>query len=605
MKRLFMLGALSTALSFAGQPTLDPLVFVLGKTSSAETLSIKTKIPKGWHLTSNAPKSEFQIPMEANLSGAQFQFGKASYPTPVITPMPSLGFDGSWFVDSLEIKFPIEKAGSNWQDLKFSLYFQACTDVFCIAPRTDSTLFNAQELQSKIGSPPQIHQQVIVPNPISQSAKVEDTSGLWGFLLLAFLGGMILNLMPCVLPVLGLKIFSLIQHKESSRRHLALHALSFVGGTLSSFWLLASVMVMLKSGGRAMGWGFQFQEPGFVLFMALVVGVFALNLLGLFEVSLGWKTQTALDKATRKEGLWGAFWGGAFMTLLATPCTAPMLSPAMAFAFSQSDVVLFVFMSVVGLGLAFPYGLVCLLPSARQFFPKPGDWMVRLKEGMGYLLLLTLVWLLYTFGQMCGNYALSLLLVLLVGIAISFWIWKALPWCSPFAERTWPKILTLLTIFVVVVFFGKNQLWNAMLEFKNEQIKSKAEIHKLQNKSLDDLSPAELYKKAFDPVLIQKLNAKGIDVFVDFTADWCISCHANEKIALQPQQVDSLFQKGEPVLLIGDYTHEDALISAELKRFGRSGVPMYVLYRHDGTVEVLPEVITPEIVLTAIDKGKK
>lgn len=604
-RKIWTLMVLFKTFTWAEQPQLPPLEIHLStaQATSGDTLNVVATIPHPWHLTSNAPKSEFQIPMEVSISSQGTEFGKPIFPEPTITPMPALGFDGSWFKDSLVLKFPIQKTSGTWNDVKLSIYFQACTDVFCIAPRTDSITLSGAELAKIIPSPKASAATPAKPTENKSPAlplTTAATTSIWQFLLLAFLGGMILNLMPCVLPVLGLKVFSLIQNKDASPRHLMAHAASFGAGTLASFWVLAGVMISLKQAGKAVGWGFQFQEPGFVLFMALIVALFALNLLGMFEISLGWRTQTAMDKATRKDGLWGAFWSGAFMTLLATPCTAPMLSPAMAFAFSQPDYVLVLFMSTVALGLALPYILVCVVPGTRRFFPKPGDWMVRLKEGMGYLLLLTLVWLLYTFGQMCGNYALSLLLVLLILIAMAFWTWKALPWCSPFAEKSTPKWITILTMIIVIALFGKHQLWTAMQDFKIQQIAAKAEAAKMQNKNLDELSPAELYKKSFDPELIKKLNAKGIDVFVDFTADWCISCHANEKIALQPQQVDQYFREGKPVFLIGDYTHEDPLITAELKRFGRSGVPMYVLYKADGTTEVLPEVITPDLVLKTI-----
>lgn len=594
------------SLTWAAQPKLDPLHFkISGLSANGDSVKVKVEIPKGWHLTSNAPKSEFQIPMETQLSGLGLAFGTPVYPAPVITPMPALGFDGSWFVDSMEVKFPIIKSTTpTWPSIKVSMYFQACTDAFCIAPRTDSAEWSIAEIEKFAAHAPaavQTSDRELPKSPTSSEIQTpkQESQSLWLYLVLAFLGGMILNLMPCVLPVLGLKVFSLMNHGKEGPKSLMGQGLAFLAGTLSSFLALATVMVVLKSGGRAIGWGFQFQEPGFVLFMALVVGVFALNLLGLFEVSLGWKTQTALDKASRKSGLAGAFWGGAFMTLLATPCTAPMLSPAMAFAFSQSTWVLYVFMGVVALGLAFPYTLVCMVPAARRYFPKPGDWMVRLKELMGYMMLLTLIWLLYTFGQMAGNYALSLLLTMMVIFAMGLWLFRILPWCSPLAEKSAPRVLTAWIMVIVWLGFGFKYVLPAMSQHELD-LKAKQKSAKIVD--LSTASPEDLYKKPFDPVLIQKLNARGLDVFVDFTADWCISCHANEKIALDPKEVDDLFKQGKPVLLIGDYTHQDPMISAELAKYGRSGVPMYVLYKANGQTEVLPEVITKDLVMSAITR---
>jgi thiol:disulfide interchange protein len=388
-----------------------------------------------------------------------------------------------------------------------------------------------------------------------------------------------------------------VQKRGDKRGELLAHAGVFTLGTLVSFWILAGAMIVLKHMGQAVGWGFQFQEPGYVVFMAVLVALFALTLFGLFEVSLGWKAQTQLDSATRKEGWAGAFFNGAFMTLLATPCTAPMLSPAMGFAFSQPEWVLVVFMSAVALGLAAPYALVCFFPGALKYFPKPGPWMMRFKEFMGFLLLFTLVWLLYVFGQQAGNYALAVLVALLMVLALFVWMWSHLPWTSGFEAKLLPKLATLVVMLGLFGYGVQSQLLPAMAEFKAERI---AAMDAAKNGKQEN--PDNPYRALWTPAKVQELNAKGKDVFVDFTADWCISCKANEKVALAPEQVDRHFRAGEPVLLIGDYTHQDPAITAELKRFGRSGVPMYVLYRADGTTEVLPELITPQIVLKAIGK---
>jgi thiol:disulfide interchange protein len=201
--------------------------------------------------------------------------------------------------------------------------------------------------------------------------------------------------------------------------------------------------------------------------------------------------------------------------------------------------------------------------------------MIRFKELMGFLLVLTLVWLLYTFGQMSGNYALSMLLLLFTAWGMAFWAWGWLPWTSITAAKIWPKNLTALILFALSVWFVQHQLWPAMQEHDAQQL-AKQSAPETQN------------------------LAEGHDVFVDFTADWCISCHANEKVALEPQEVDQHFRAGKPIFLIGDYTRKDPRITAELKKFGRSGVPMYVLYKANGQTVVLPETLTPQIVLDAI-----
>jgi thiol:disulfide interchange protein len=583
--------------SSPAQPTLDPLkmeVYQGSEKLSGDTLRVLIHIPKGWHLTSNQPKSEYLIAMETKVQSQNLEFKNAVYPTPIITPMPALGFDGSWFEDSLVVKFPVKSVKKEaWDNILFEINFQACTDKMCIAPRTETLELSAAALAQSFENPKVASETN--PNTNAQQDHIPWRT-LLQFLAFAFMGGMILNLMPCVLPVLGLKVFALVQKRGASRMDLAIHALVFTLGTLVSFWILAAAMIALKSIGNAVGWGFQFQEPGYVILMAILVTLFALNLFGLFEVSLGWKTQTSLDGATRKEGYLGAFFNGTFMTLLATPCTAPMLSPAMGFAFSQPDWVLCLFMSVVALGLAFPFALVCLVPKALQIFPKPGAWMMRLKEFLGFLLLFTLAWLLYVFGQQAGNYSLSILIVLLMGIALFAWIWSHIPHHVPPLKKS--LFLGFALMFLAWVGLKENLL-PATAEYIAE---NKAKLQSQKGKSSESQNPNNPYKSLWTPGKVKELNAKGIDVFVDFTADWCISCHANEKIALAPAQVDQHFKAGKPVLLIGDYTHSDPDITAELKKFGRSGVPMYVLYKADGTTEVLPEVITPQMVLKTILK---
>ena len=611
---------------------------------SGDTLRVDIVIPKGWHITSHQPKSEFLIPLVATIESPSLKFNAAVYPKPTIKPMPALGFDGSYFENTLQLKFPVtlNPKTNSWSSVKINLDYQACTDAMCLPPTSAEKSFSASEIAKthlapiaknqiapisvssmastevnsssspaladtqKIDSTPKViaTATVAAEQKISESPlpKAEDDSSplVWlKYLCLAFIGGLILNLMPCVLPVLGLKVFALVQKQNHSRIGLLKHAGAFLAGTLLSFWVLALAMIILKKAGQQIGWGFQFQNIEFVLFMAFLVAVFALNLLGMFEVSLGWKTQTKLDGAARKDGLLGAFFNGAFMTLLATPCTAPMLSPAMGFAFSKPDSVLVLFMTFVACGLALPYVAVCVFPQAIRFFPKPGNWMISLKEFMGYLMLLTLVWLLYTLGQMGGNYALSLVLVLIIFIPMIIWLWKILPW-TKYGKPVWKKALTAIVLGGLWFGYGiQSLLLPAIDAHKSESRIQKQELIELQKGNASTTS-TNYYRKAFSKELIEKLNKQGMDVFVDFTADWCITCHVNEKVALSPTEVHNKFLANKPVFLIGDYTDKDSLITQELKRFGRSGVPMYVIYKADGSTKVLPEIITAQTVLDGI-----
>lgn len=601
---------------------MPPLHFSL-QSGVGDTVRVQVQVPASYHLTSHKPLSEDLVPMEAQLLMAGVKLGAPIYPKPTLKEKPGLDYKLSYYQGSFILKFPILKIDPNlkkWPEAKINLDYQACTDQSCFAPKSEFAVFGAAQTGSKLKKLEQTSPdaQSAVSSAIASSSEAFSSSArlssetlssttalapvttaptqtpsattapaadqnVWKLLFFAFLGGMILNLMPCVLPVLGLKLFALVEKKGASRSFLYANAGSFTAGTLISFWIFASVMALLKNAGQSVGWGFQFQEPGFVIFMAVLVTLFALNLFGMFEVSLGSKTQTSMNKAGSKGGLGGAFFNGMFMTLLATPCTAPMLSPAMGYAFSQPTYVLYLFMSVVALGLAFPFVAFSLIPGALKFFPKPGDWMVTLKEFMGFLLLFTLPWLLYIFGSQAGFYSVSILVALLAILALMVWVYDKLPWTGLFAAQFWPKPLTILALAVLWISAYQFYLKPAMAE----------DALKAQNSQTVE-------NTVWSADEVSRLNAQGKDVFVDFTAQWCVTCKANEKVALNDPKVEEIFKSGKYVKLVGDYTKPSPAILAELKKFGKSGVPMYVIYRHDGTTEVLPEILTPEIVLKAL-----
>jgi thiol:disulfide interchange protein DsbD len=277
--------------------------------------------------------------------------------------------------------------------------------------------------------------------PVAEPALPSEAPlGLGAVLLLALLGGLILNLMPCVLPVLSLKALGFIEQSGQSRARGLQHGLAFAAGVLASFWALAALVLALKQGGEAVGWGVQFQEPGFVLFMSALLLAFSLNLFGVFEVWLPGAAMQGLSDAGAKKGLAGSFSHGLVMTLLATPCSAPFLGPALGFAFTAPGPQLFLVFTAVALGLAAPFTLLAAVPAARAWLPKPGPWMLSFKQFMGFLLMGTLVWLLWLLGKQVGVDAQAWALAWLLWLALLLWLWGVYGTpASRHRVRTWPR----------------------------------------------------------------------------------------------------------------------------------------------------------------------
>ena len=408
----------------------------------------------------------------------------------------------------------------------------------------------------------------------------------WGVLIAAlfsgFLGGMILNLMPCVLPVISLKIFGFIAQAGESPAKILRHGLAFAAGIFVWFLGLAVLVIALKSGGAQVTWGaFQFQNPYFVIGLSVLVFLFALNLFGVFEITLPWQATTSLDQAASREGYSGSFFQGLFATLLATPCTAPFLGSALGFAFGQSALVILVMFASVALGMAFPYLLLSAFPSWRHFIPKPGVWMERLKQFMGFPLLATNLWLLWVIQNQRGVEAVLLLLMLFLMLAFFAWVYGSLA----------ARAHALLLLLVLLLAGGATIAVARMIQRVSPVY---AGVH---SPTLNGLSWTP-----FTPQALASLRAEGKPVLVDFTASWCLTCQFNERTAIDVPAVRQLLQQKGIVAMKGDWTNSDPAITEVLKSFGRVGVPLVVFYPEgkESAPIVLPELLTERIVLEAL-----
>ena len=407
-------------------------------------------------------------------------------------------------------------------------------------------------------------------------------SSLGWALVLGLLGGLILNLMPCVLPVLAIKVFGIADLARADRSHIVQHGLAYLAGVLASMAALASVVVALRAAGTAVGWGFQLQNPVFLAVVCTILVVFAMNLFGVFDITLQ-ASGPALGSSTGPAPPSRSFFEGTLAVALATPCTAPFLGTAVGFAFASSGVVIFAVFASIGVGLAAPYVLVTLIPGWARFVPRPGAWMLRLREALGFSLLATVVWLAWVAGRSVGADGQGLLLAHLIAIAFLVWVFGALQAAArPIATRV---------AAVAVVGLAVVSITALPLEPSPPGVSPDA-----------GLSPDGIKWRPFDPSAVDRERAEGRPVFVGFTADWCITCKVNESVVLADEAVQEELERWKFATFKADWTLRDDAITQALARWGRAGVPMYLVYSADPgkQPEILPELLTLDATLEAL-----
>jgi len=396
---------------------------------------------------------------------------------------------------------------------------------------------------------------------------------LWGMLGLAFVGGLILNIMPCVLPVIALKILGFVNQAQESPGKVRKLGLIYTVGVLVSFGVLAGIVIGLQQAGRAASWGMQFQNPAFLIAMTILVALVAMNLFGLFEINLGGGAMGAAGELASKGGAVGAFFNGVLATALATPCTAPFLAVALGFAFAQPPAIIMLIFLLAGLGLAAPYLILSFQPGWLRFLPKPGAWMERFKVLMGFPMLATAVWLFTLTSAHLGKSGTLWFGFFLVALAVASWIW------GEFVQRgTQRQPLAVATSILLVIGFGAYVLTRA---------------------------PDQIQWQPWSAAAVEKARVEGRPVFVDFTADWCVTCQANKRTSIEIPAVRAKLKEVNAVALLADYTRYDDAITAELKRYERAGVPLVLVYPKDPAAApvVLPTVLTPSMVLEALDRA--
>lgn len=411
-------------------------------------------------------------------------------------------------------------------------------------------------------------------------------------LVFAFLGGLILNVMPCVLPVIALKILSFVnQSKESPARVRAL-GLVYGAGVLVSFLALAGLAISVISAGRLASWGMVLQDQTARVFLTVLITLVALNLFGVFEVTLGGRAAGAATALTARHGYPGAFFNGVLATILATPCTAPFLGAALAFAFTQPAWVTVLVFLFVGLGLAAPFVVLCWQPAWLKLLPKPGPWMERFKVAMGFPMLATAVWLFWFTAPRFGKNGVLWLGLFLVVVALAAWIW------GEFVQRGARRrglAMALAAAFLAVGYF---YLLEGKLRWRTQVAGASAE-GTIQH------SPDGIAWQVWSPEAVEAARAAGHPVLVDFTADNCLNCQVNKATSLEIKETREKLKQINAVAFLADFTDNDPRIARVLQQYQRAGVPLVLVYPKDPAAPpiVLPPILTPKIVLDALDKA--
>ena len=388
---------------------------------------------------------------------------------------------------------------------------------------------------------------------------------LGGILLLAFAGGLILNLMPCVFPVLGIKVLGFVQQAGQDRKKVMYHGFAFTIGVLVSFWILSGILLLLRAGGQQLGWGFQLQSPIFILGLTIFLFIFGLNLSGVFEFA-----QSAVGIGSRlmgKEGLTGSFFSGVLATVVSTPCAAPFLAPALGTALTLPPITSILIFTFIALGLSTPYLLLSISPKLVNILPRPGEWMETFKQLMAFPLYATAAYLFWGYIALVNEEKLLNGMIALTLIALGVWVYGR--FCKIGQRPIKQKVFTAITVVILAA--------GLYLAFKP--------IHKLE-------------WQPWSQETLTTLRNEGRTVYVDFTARWCATCQVNKRVVFGNHEFQKVIKQQNIALLKADWTNRDPKITEELRKFNRSAVPFNLIYKpNEKDPIILPEILTPSRVM--------
>ncbi len=555
---IFFAGLLST---FASQIKFSAKL-ESGENQFPQNILINYSIPQGWHIYGNESKIgmptkiEISLPNGIVLDSIEWQKEKKLKQG----NFEYYGYDSDVKVIAKISKQQSYKNIATEKDSKIMIKSQwlACSDDTCIPE--DATI------------------EIPLPPHDSISKGNEDSKGLFAVLFAAFLGGIILNLMPCVFPVIGIKIMSFAKSTTSSRSSILINALFYTLGIVLSFVVLASILLALRAAGESLGWGFQLQNPIFSALMSLLFFAMALSFAGLFEIGTSFTNLRLENSNSDKNKYIESFLSGILAVLVASPCTAPFMGSAVGVALStniSTELSISVFI-VLGLGMSSPYILLSIIPNLSKFLPKSGAWLEVLKKIFSIPLFLTALWLAWLYSKQTGDILRITIASSALFIGLFVYGKFALPHRSKIARLSAVIsliILSVISVFSIITPFSQTQ----------DETTIDTEIWSTEN--------------------VEKLKKSGVSVYVDFTASWCLTCQYN-KLILHSRKISELFRENNIKILVGDWTNRDSKIADELKKFGRAGVPLNILYPPQGDPIVLPAILTESAIIEAVDKIK-
>jgi len=443
-------------------------------------------------------------------------------------------------------------------------------------------------------SPSLLATSTTAPMDVGATGSSDSSSGIFSLLffkqlLLAFIGGIILNLMPCVFPVISLKILSFAGNKKSDR-HALHHGILYSAGVILSFWVLGGAFLLLRAAGHAAGWGFQFQSPVFVACMAFVVFAIALNLVGVFEIGMSVQRIAGNTSPSSGSGNLGAFFSGVLSTLLATPCSAPFMASAIAATMTMTAIPALLIFTSLGIGMALPYVLLSAFPSWLRFLPKPGAWMLRLKQLLAFPLFATVIWLTWVLNIQTGSD--GLLQFLLGVLLLSFGLWIFGNWAGPYVGNIKKRIATTSCTIAIGAACYVGIPFNGVPPTT------------LNTGTSDTAS--ELSWEPYSAARLFELRSASVPVLVEFTAAWCVTCQVNHQVLFNSTHVISKIKDAGVKVLIADWTNNDLAVTAAIKEHGRSGVPLTVFY--DPTNKeprILPQILTPGELIATLEEATR
>ena len=514
-------------------------------------LRVSFTFPKGYHQT-KSPDFFYILPAEGE-TGRYVTLGTVKYPH----GRDEDGLENYYGTAVLSAEISIAADAPEGYQPQIRAGWQICSD--------DGTCFFPEEKTFTLSA--------------GNEGGVESESILLllKFILFAFIGGLLLNVMPCVLPILSMRALNLINQSKNDNRSIFISAMLYGLGVLVSLLTLAVIVIILKLTGQMAGWGFQFQNPVFVSVLMVTIFVFSLSLFDIFLINP--PGMSSMVKAASRKGYIGSFFNGIFAVLLATPCTAPFLGTALGFAFSQSPLFILLSFTAIGAGFALPFILLGLWPAAIKALPKPGKWMDTFKELMGFLLLGTVVYLFSTLRYEVDSDGQLKVLVYLLFAAFVAWIYGKLS--NPAAKIRAPKaaFAGALILLTVSGFY--------FLNFNDT----------VEGSETAQISEVKEGWEAFSPEALQNYTNAGRAVLVQFSAKWCTVCKVNDRVIFNTDKGKSYFKDRNIVLLYGDYTNKDPLIGDWIRRYGKAGVPVYAYYPPGSSdYKILPEILTWNII---------